>query len=114
MVWLNIVENQLLVPFIATIGISSTISLAVLLERLKKLASFIQQWGVLSLQIYVAHTIFTSGMRILLQKIFGTTELSTHILLGTMAGIYAPIAIDWLCRQLKFPYLFTFRPNRIA
>lgn len=113
MVWLNMVENQLLVPFIATIGVSSTIALAVLLERFK-VASFIQQWGVLSLQIYVAHTIFTSGMRILLQKLVGTTEPFIHILLGTTAGIYAPIAIDWLCRQLKFPYLFTFRPNRSA
>ncbi len=113
MVWLNMTENQLLVPFIATLGISSTITLAVLLERFK-FASFIQQWGILSLQIYVAHTIFTSGMRILLQKLFGTTEPFIHILLGTMAGIYAPIAIDWLCRQLKFPYLFTFRPKSIA
>ena len=112
-IWLNVAENPLLVPLTAMIGVSATIALAVLLDRLQ-VASFIKLWGLFSLQIYVVHTICTSGMRILLQKFLGFTEPCTHIVLGTIAGIYAPIALDWLCRQVKFPYLFTFRPKRIA
>lgn len=111
-VWLSIAENQLIVPLIAMIGVSATIALAILLERFK-FAMFVKQWGLLSLQIYVIHTIVTSGMRIILQKLFGITEPFTHIFLGTMAGIYVPIAINWCCGQLKFRYLFTFRPQAL-
>lgn len=112
-VWLNIAENQLLVPLIAMIGVSATIALSILLEQFQ-FAKFVKLWGLLSLQIYVVHTICTSGTRILLQKLFGVTEPSTHIILGTMVGIYAPIALDWLCKQGNFPYLFTFRSKGIA
>ncbi len=112
-VWLNIAENQLLVPLIAMIGVSATIALSILLDQFK-FAKFVKLWGVLSLQIYVVHTICTSGTRILLQKFFGFTEPSIHIILGTMVGIYAPIALNWLCKQGNFPYLFTFRSQSIA
>lgn len=106
-VWLNLTENQLTAPLIAMIGVSATIALAILLERFK-FASFVKLWGVLSLQIYVTHTIITSGMRIIIQNIFGTIEPFTHIFLGTIVGIYVPIAINWFCGQVEFRYLFTF------
>ena len=110
-VWLKLVENQSLVPLIAIIGISAVIALAILLERFK-FGNFVKLWGLLSLQIYVVHTIVASLMRIVLQKLFGTTEPFIYIFLGTIAGIYVPIAIDWLCRQVKFRYLFTLRPRK--
>ncbi len=105
-VWLKLTENQLLVPLIAIIGISAVIALSTLLERFK-FANFVMLWGSLSLQIYVVHTIVTSGTRITIQKIFGITDPFPHILLGTILGIYVPIAI------CKFQYLFTLRPRKI-
>lgn len=110
-VWLQLVEHQSLVLFIAIIGISAVIALAILLERFQ-LGNFVKLWGLLSLQIYVIHTIVASGMRIVLQKLFGITEPFIYIFVGTIAGIYVPIAIDWLCRQVKFRYLFTLRPRK--
>ena len=110
-VLLNIVENQSAVPLIAMIGISASVALAILLERFN-LTAFIEVWGLLSLQIYVVHTIVTSGVRMVLQKIFGFSEPFTHIMLGTIAGIYAPIALDQLCNKLRFRYMFTLRPRR--
>lgn len=112
-VWLNLTENQITAPLIAMIGVSATISLAILLEQ-SKFANFVKVWGLLSLQIYVVHTIVTSGTRILLQKIFGFTEPSAHIFLGTITGIYVPIAICWFCEQVKFRYLFTFHSKSVA
>ncbi|WP_009631151.1 acyltransferase family protein [Synechocystis sp. PCC 7509] len=112
-VWLNMAENQGIFPIVAMIGVSATIACAVLLDRFE-VASFVKLWGLLSLQIYVVHTLCTAGTRICLQKLFGITEPAAHIILGTVVGIYAPIAIDWLCRQVKFSYLFTFRPQKIA
>lgn len=80
-VWFNLTENQITAPLTAMIGVSATIALAILLERFK-FASFVKLWGVLSLQIYVIHTIITAGMRIIIQNIFGTTEPFTHIFWG--------------------------------
>lgn len=112
-VWLNLAENQLFVPLIAMIGVSATIALSILLEQFK-FANFIKLWGLLSLQIYVAHTLCTSGTRVLLQNLFNFTNPFIHITLGTILGIYAPIALNWLCQQGKFPYLFVFRSKSIA
>jgi peptidoglycan/LPS O-acetylase OafA/YrhL len=109
-VWLGLIHYQLVVPIVAMLGVSASLALAMLLERLN-VVGFIQVWGLLSLQIYVVHTIATSGVRIVLQKLFGFTEPFTHILLGTIAGMYAPI-LDRLCQQLRFRYLFTLRPQR--
>ena len=111
--WLNLTENQLLVPLIAMIGVSATIALSILLERFKAV-KFIKLWGLLSLQIYVAHTLCTSGTRILLQNVFDFTNPFLHIILGTILGIYAPIALNWVCQRGKFPYLFVLRSRSIA
>lgn len=111
--WLNLTENQLLVPLIAMIGVSATIALSILLERFNA-AKFIKLWGLLSLQIYVAHTLCTSGTRILLQSLLDFTDPYIHIVLGTIVGIYAPIALNWVCQQVQFPYLFVFRSKSTA
>jgi fucose 4-O-acetylase-like acetyltransferase len=111
-VLLGIAENQLLIPFIAMIGVSATISLAILLEQ-SKLANFVKVWGLFSLQIYVVHTIVTSGTRIVLQKIFGFTEPSAHIFLGTIAGIYVPIGSVGSANKLNFDTCLRFIPRAL-
>ena len=62
----------------------------------------------MSLEIYVAHTIFLAASRILLQKILKINDPSLHLLLGTAVGIYAPIALTLFCRRFGFKYMFTF------
>jgi fucose 4-O-acetylase-like acetyltransferase len=109
-VLLQLSTNRIAEPLIGIAGISSTVALAILIERYK-VGKIFQFWGILSLEIYVAHTIFQSAFRIFLQKIFGVTEPFIHILLGTVIGLYAPIVLDSLAKKLKFPYMFTFFPR---
>jgi fucose 4-O-acetylase-like acetyltransferase len=104
-------QNHLVSPILAFIGINASIAMAILLSRLN-VANFIKKWGLLSLEIFLAHLVFAALFRIVLQKIFNFTEPITHILLGTIIGIYAPIALDTICRRVGFKYMFTLRYRR--
>ncbi|NES80202.1 MAG: acyltransferase [Moorea sp. SIO2B7] len=103
----NLVEQTWAIPLIAMLGITASISLAILLEK-SDTAYFVEQWGRLSLEIYVAHTIASAILRIVLQKFFGFVEPITHVVLGTAIGIYAPILLVMICQRIGFRYMFTF------
>ena len=104
----QLTENVIAIPLIAMLGIAATVALAVLLDKFN-LLFFVKNWGIFSLEIFVAHTIAASIFRIALQKIFGFTEPVMHFVLGTAIGIYAPIALSLICSKLKFQYMFTLR-----
>lgn len=110
-VWLQLATQELLIPLFGILGTGATVAFAVLLERFK-LINFIKLWGLLSLQIYVVHTIATAGIRIVLQKLLGVNDPFTHIFLGAIAGIYLPIAVHLFTQQMGFPYLFTLQPKK--
>ncbi|WGV27794.1 acyltransferase family protein [Halotia branconii] len=107
-VQLQFAENLIAIPLLAILGIGSSISLAVVLEKFN-LVSSIKNWGIFSLEIFVAHTIAASILRIGIQKIFGITDPVIHFILGTTIGIYAPIALIMICSKLEFPYMFTLK-----
>jgi fucose 4-O-acetylase-like acetyltransferase len=115
-------------PLYALAGSLSTFSLAILLEKLtlslksphpsgiasltriaSAIASYIAQWGRLSLEIYVAHTIASALCRMVLQKLFHINDPSIHILLGLGIGLYGPIALHSLSRRQHWPYLFSLK-----
>lgn len=101
-------EEPFAALLIAMAGIIGTLSTAELLGR-HRLFRFIRGWGELSLQIYVAHTIASAGFRILLQKLFHWDHIGIHIVGGVAVGMYFPIFLDFMCRYVKFPYLFTLK-----
>ncbi len=107
-VQLQVAENAIAIPLIAIFGIAASVNLAILLEKLNVL-SLVKKWGILSLEIFVAHSIAASIFRIVLQKVLGFTEPVMHLLLGTAIGIYAPIALWAICAKLGFQYMFTLR-----
>jgi fucose 4-O-acetylase-like acetyltransferase len=101
---------------LAISGIVATIALAILTSRYEKL-SFIRTWGLLSLEIFVAHVIAAASIRILLQKAFGLSAPLPHILLGIGLGLYMPILLAYSAQKIGLPYLFTasakLRPFRL-
>ena len=107
-VQLQVAENVIAIPLIAMLGIAASMTLAILLEKFN-VFRFVKNWGIFSLEIFVAHTIATSVFRIAIQKIIGFTEPVTHFLLGTAIGIYSPIALSTICSKLGFQYMFTLR-----
>ena len=86
-------------------GISASLALAVLLGRTRG-ADFIRVMGVHSLEIYVAHTIASAGIRIVLQKALKIQDATLHILLGTGCGILLPLILSRLCRRYHAEFLF--------
>ena len=57
------------------------------------------QLGLLSMPIYLAHTIFTVGMRTVLFKF---TEAATpHLILGTIAGLIGPALLYYGLRRIS-------------
>jgi fucose 4-O-acetylase-like acetyltransferase len=93
-------------------GIVATVALAMLISRSPKFA-FTKLWGVLSLEIYVAHVIVAAIIRIILQRMFGLSEPLFHSVLGTGAGIYGPIILAYICQRIGAPYVFTLSRSRL-
>ena len=95
----------------AMAGIIATVSLAILISRSAKFG-FIKLWGLLSLEIYVAHVMAAAAIRIVLQRVFGISSPSLHLLLGIAVGMYAPIVLAYVCQRVGLPYVFTLSGSR--
>lgn len=57
--------------------------------------------GVSSMGIYLAHTIFSAGIRAVLGRL--TSDLSLHMIAGTLIGIIGPLIIYVLIRRVGRP-----------
>lgn len=110
-VYYQIANNGWLIPPIALMGTIASIAIAILISRIQR-ANFVKTWGLLSLEIFVAHSIASSVGRNLLQKLFQFSLPIPHLVIGVVIGLYGPIFLDWLCQKLQFRYLFTLSNHR--
>jgi fucose 4-O-acetylase-like acetyltransferase len=108
-VWLNLTEMQPFIPLLASLGIFASFALAQFLV-LNAPQDFLRNWGCLSLQIFVAHIIFSSIARVFLQKVHA--EPVVQIIFGTAFGIYGSIFLYWACKKIRFPYAYVLRPAK--
>ncbi len=71
--------------------------------------------GRRSLEVFLAHIVATAGIRIVLLHL-GVTEVTTHLVLGTTAGVAFPLALWWAGERVRAPWLFRppSRLNRAA
>lgn len=69
---------------------------------------FLRMLGAASLEIYVAHTLASAGFRIVLKQA-GITNVSVHLIGGTLVGILFPLALIRVAEKANFHYLFTLR-----
>jgi fucose 4-O-acetylase-like acetyltransferase len=93
---------------VALCGIAASVALAVLLSRAGGM-DFIRVLGTYSLEIYVAHTIASAGLRIALQKVLRVQDVTTHILFGTIGGLALPVILGRLCRRYHAEFLFRLK-----
>jgi fucose 4-O-acetylase-like acetyltransferase len=70
-------------------------------------------WGKESLAIYCAHTLASAGVRIGLKSVLHVANPGIHLALGALVGLYGPLALVWLSKRFRFPYLFEL-PRRRA
>jgi fucose 4-O-acetylase-like acetyltransferase len=84
---------------LACIGIFTVVSIA---QRIPVFARI----GVYSMEIYLMHIIFGSGIRILLQKVMSIGEILPHLMIGVLAGVLLPVlAARWI-KKFKLDFLF--------
>ena len=107
-VWLGGHTTLVTTPTFAILGIGATVALAVLLERVEA-PRCVAQWGNASLEIYVAHVLTSSAVRIALQKFLGYEQVTIHLMVGLLSAIYGPIFLKWAAERIGFKYLFSLR-----
>lgn len=100
-------------PFIAIPGVILTLLTASLLQQVSpvRLANAFSLLGRRSLEIFVTHTIFSAGFRIVAFKLAGINSLSFHLLGASLAGLVGPLILVYFAERIKFRYLFTW-PSR--
>lgn len=63
--------------------------------------SFLDTFKKYTFQIYILHTIFAAGIRIMLLKI-GITNYIIHIFFGLIFSIYIPCTIAYICEKIRY------------
>jgi fucose 4-O-acetylase-like acetyltransferase len=97
---------------LALSGVMATMALAILFDRVKGLG-FVRLLGVHSMEIFLAHTIASAGIRVILEKVLKVENAVVHIVLGTVGGIVLPLCLVWVCRRGNAEFLFRL-PRRSA
>lgn len=88
--------------FAALIGVSIICILSFLVE-----SRFLSYLGNSSLEIYLAHILFASGSRIILDKFLHIDNLALHIFVGLAIGLAGPLFLVMLAQKVKlFNILF--------
>jgi fucose 4-O-acetylase-like acetyltransferase len=91
---------------LSLLGITATIALSMLSCR-SIVGPYLRIIGLYSLEIYVGHTIFASGARIVIQRSFGYTAPALHLVVETIVGISVPLLLATFGPKVGLPYLFT-------
>lgn len=92
---------------VALLGMSAVASLSASLPA--KGFAFLKRWGTYSLQIFVAHTLASAGVRIVLQRGAHVSSPVVHLIGGTLAGITFPLLLALLCERRGWDFVFTLR-----
>ena len=104
-------------PFIKEImilfGIYSSIMFISILQNCKAMARFLDFVNKYSFQIYLLHTIFTAGTRIILLRL-NITQWWIHILLGTAIGLAFSVLAAVIAKKVKFLNFFFFPAKAYA
>jgi len=99
-------------PALAASGTAAVLALAVLTDRVGA-GRAVGGLGRYSLEIFVAHTIASASTRIGLLKVARVADPTTHLILGTAAGLLVPIALAVGLGRIGFRYGFTLpRPPK--
>lgn len=97
---------------LSLLGIFASICFISLLSRLSPVSRFLDFIASNSFQIYLLHTFFTAGIRIVLIKL-GITNFVLHIILGTVFGIVFPCLIAKIASLTPYLNIFFFPEKAI-
>lgn len=95
-------------PLLAACGTTATVLLAKALPG----ATRLREWGRLSLQIFVAHTLASAGVRMALERGLHVRWWPLHVAAGVGAGIVFPVLLARLVERAGAPWVFTWPARR--
>lgn len=107
----GIIEALGIKEIMLLLGIYASIMLISLLQKLKPFASFLEFMNKYSFQIYLLHTIFTAGIRIVMLRL-NITNWAIHIIVGTVFGIGCSVLAAVIARKTKILDFFFF-PTKV-
>lgn len=105
------IEAPLFKEIMILVGIYASIMLISMLHELKPVAKFLDFVNKYSLQIYLLHTIFTAGIRIILLRV-GVTNWIIHVLAGILFGLAFSVIAAITAKKIK-PLNFFFFPAKV-
>lgn len=101
-----------LLPLVALPGINFVLFASLFLFSISKiLSNFFRFLGNRSLEIFVAHTIFSAGFRIAVIRIAEVQPVSIHLLGATAAGLVGPLLLVYFADRFGIQYIFRW-PSR--
>ena len=111
--WPDLPYRAALAPLFAIDGILAVVATSVFATKIR-LAQPIVFLGRHSLEIYVAHTIASAAVRITLLRLAHISDPALHLLLGTLAGLFFPVALAVFFQRVGFRYGFSLPDSSIA
>jgi len=104
---LNKIEASPVKEIMILFGIYSSIMFISILQHCKAIALLLNFINKYSFQIYLLHTIFTAGTRIILLRL-NITQWWIHVLLGTVLGLAFSVLAAEIAKKVKFLNFFFF------
>lgn len=101
------IESPLYKEIMIVFGIYSSILLISIIQNVKPVSNFLLFINKYSLQIYLLHTIFTAGVRIILIRL-NIVNWLIHVLVGTACGIVFSVLVAVAANKLKVLNIFFF------
>jgi fucose 4-O-acetylase-like acetyltransferase len=86
-------------------GVSFVLGISQPLSRVSVLSRVFGLLGRRSLEIFLAHIVFASGIRVVLLRL-GVTSPPVHVAAGLAVGVVAPLALAVLAPRLRLGWLF--------
>lgn len=109
-IYLNKIESIVFKEIMNLLGIYASILLISLLQDLKIVSRFLLYINKYSFQIYLLHTIFTAGIRMVMIKL-SINSWVIHIIVGTACGLVFSVLAAEIAKKIK-PLNFFFFPTK--
>ncbi|MBK4215723.1 acyltransferase [Paracoccus caeni] len=97
-------------PFSLAIGLAAVSGLLLMIsyQPLRgSMGALLRRCGVASMAIFLAHTIFSGGIRAALE-VAGITGIAIHVLLGGSLGVIGPLLLDRLAGRIGWRRILGF------
>ena len=113
LVLLDKIEAPIIKEIMILFGIYSSIMFISVIQNLKLISRFLDFVNKYSFQIYLLHTIFTAGIRIILLRM-NIAQWWIHVILGTVCGLVFSVLAALIAKKVKFLNFFFFPAKAYA